>query len=212
MENNNEPQNNFSEVFIGENGKKGVKLGNGQVIIPALYDEIAYTYSDFIANRHPYVAIKDGKFGLLRPDGKGTEITPFVYDRIIIPNSESFLNHFLYKKDGSEQFGFLSLSGREVTPCIVDSFTSNGQSIYYRSGEHEGLWHTAIGVLLEPIYDKIEFVDDDEPILFTLNGEKGYVKAEDQSFIPQNLENTMDPDSWHDLLIECIFDQYDDFD
>ena len=212
MQNNNESKNNFSEVFIGENGKMGVKLGNGQVIVPALYDEIAYTYSDFIANTHPYVAIKDGKFGLLRPDGKGTEITPFVYDSIIIPNAESFLNHFLYKKEKGERFGIMAMDGREITPCNLKSYSCDGQTVYFRSGNHQGLWQWVIDELLEPIYDKIEFVDDDEPILFTLNGEKGYVKAEDQSFIPQNLENTMDPDSWHDLLIECIFDQYDDFD
>ena len=154
--------------------------------------------------------MKDGKYGLVRPDGEGTEITPFVYDDIIVPNE--FPNHYFYRKDGSERVGLLSFFGEEVTPCIIDEYGSNGQTVYYRSGEHEGLWQWVIGVLLEPIYDKIEFVDDDEPILFTLNGEKGYVKVEDHSFIPQSLENTMDPDTWHDLLIECVFDQYEDFD
>ena len=210
MQNNNETKGNFSEVFVGENGKMGVKLPDGRVVVPDNYDEIAYTYSDFIWDTRPYVAIKDGKFGLVRPDGKGTEITPFIYDDIVVP--EVFPNHYLYKKDGSERIGLLSYFGEEVTPCIIDAYGSNGQTVYYRSGEHEGLWQWVIGELLEPIYDKIEFVDDDEPILFTLNGEKGYVKVEDHSFIPQSLENTMDPDTWHDLLLECIFDQYDDFD
>ena len=128
MENNNESPNNFSEVFTSENGKMGVKLPDGRVVVPANYDEIAYTYSDFIWDTRPYVAIKDGKFGLVRPDGKGTEITPFIYDDIVVP--EVFPNHYLYKKDGSERIGLLSYFGEEVTPCIIDAYGSNGQTVY----------------------------------------------------------------------------------
>ena len=97
MENNNETKNNFSEVFTGEKGKKGVKLSNDKVVVPALYDEIAYTYDSFEADTRPYVAIKDDKYGLVLPDGKGTELTPFVYEGIFaVPE---ILNHFLYKKE-----------------------------------------------------------------------------------------------------------------
>lgn len=59
-----------------------------------------------------------------------------------------------------------------------------------------------------PIYDDIEVLDIDKPTLFTLNGEKGYVKVEDHSFIPESLKETMDEDAWHDMLIECFRDQY----
>ena len=206
MENSNESKNNFSEVFIGENGKKGVKLPNGQVIIPANYDEFAYTYSDFIWDTRPYVAIKDDKCGLVRPDGKGTELTPFVYETIAaVPEIP---NHFLYKKEKGECFGIMAMDGREVTPCNLDSFSCDGQTVYFRSGNHQGLWQWVIDELLEPIYDDIEVLDIDEATLFTLNGEKGYVKVEDHSFIPASLESTMDEDSWHDLLLECFCDQY----
>ncbi len=37
-------QNNKTKSNFGENGKKGVKLANGRVVIPANYDEIAYNY------------------------------------------------------------------------------------------------------------------------------------------------------------------------
>lgn len=70
------------------------------------------------------------------------------------------------------------------------------------------LWQWVIDELLEPIYDDIEVLDIDEATLFTLNGEKGYVKVKDHSFIPASLERTMDEDSWHDLLLECFCDQY----
>ena len=206
MQNNNENKSIFSEVFIGENGKMGVKLPNGKVIVPANYDDIAYTYSDFIWDTRPYVAIKDGKYGLVRPDGIGTEITPFIYDDIIIP--KEFPNHYFYRKDGSERIGLLSFFGKEVTPCIIDSYSCGGQTVYFRSGNHQGLWQWVIDELLEPIYDDIEVLDIDEPTLFTLNGEKGYVKVEDHSFIPASLKATMDEDAWHDMLLECFCDQY----
>ena len=207
MQSNNKTKSNFSEVFIGENGKKGVKLPNGRVIIPANYDEFAYTYSDFIWDTRPYVAIKDGKYGLVRPDGKGTELTPFVYE--IIAAVPEIPNHFLYKKEKGECFGIMAMDGREVTPCNLDAYSCDGQTVYFRSGNHQGLWQWVIDELLEPIYDDIEVLDIDEPTLFTLNGEKGYVKVEDHSFIPASMESTMDEDTWHDMLLECICDEYD---
>ena len=119
MQNNNETKSNYSEVFNGENGKMGVKLSNGEIVIPALYDEIAYTYHDYIAAKRPYVAIKDGKYGLVCPDGKGTELTPFVYE--IIASVPEIPNHFLYKKEKGKRFGIMAMGGREVTPCNLAS-------------------------------------------------------------------------------------------
>lgn len=207
MQNDTLNTKGFSEVFTGENGKKGVKFSDGKVVVPALYDEIAYTYHDYIAAKRPYVVIKDDKFGLVRPDGKGTELTPFVYETIaVVPQIP---NHFLYKKEKGNRFGIMAINGREITPCNLDSYSCNGQTVYFRSGNHHGLWQWVIDELLEPIYDDIEVLDIDEPTLFTLNGEKGYVKVEDHSFIPASLKATMDEDTWHDLLLECICDEYD---
>ena len=208
MQKETQNTNGFSEVFVNENGKMGVKLPDGKIVLPANYDEIAYTYSGFFADTRPYVAIKDGKFGLVKPDGKGTEVAPFVYDNIgAMPDIP---NHFLYKKDNSQRFGILSFNGCEITPCIIDAYSCDGQTIYFRSGDRHGLWQWVIDELLEPIYDNIDVLDIDEPTLFTLNGEKGYVKVEDHSFIPESLKETMDEDAWHDLLLECICDQYID--
>ena len=104
---------------------------------------------------------------------------------------------------------FVEKTGKQ---CVIDSFRCEGQTVYFKSGDHHGLWQWAIGELLEPIYDDIKVFDFEEPTLFTLNGEKGYVKVEDHSFIPASMEKTMDPDDWHDLLLECICEQYNDLD
>ena len=72
------------------------------------------------------------------------------------------------------------------------------------------LWQADFDVLLlEPIYDNIEVEDPDSQIIFTLNGERGYVK-EDGTFVPQSLSETLSEDEWVYILDECIRDQYDD--
>ena len=82
--------------------------------------------------------------------------------------------------------------GKVRIPCIIDTYQAYGQTVYFKSGDRYGLWQWVIDELLEPVYDEIEVLDIDEPTLFTLNGEKGYVKAEGHDFIPVSLEKTMD--------------------
>ncbi|MBQ2574836.1 MAG: WG repeat-containing protein [Bacteroidales bacterium] len=197
----------FTEVFVGENGKKGVKTIEGSIIVPANYDEIAYTYTRSIPKGYPYVAIRDGKMGLVAPDGNGTELTAFVYDRIDMFSAMPY-GWLWYQKDGSKQFGIMTIDGKEVMPCKLDSYGEDCQTIYFTSGDRQGLLQTSLGLLLEPIYDDIEVEDPDSQIIFTLNGEKGYVK-EDGTFVPQSLSETLSEDEWDYILDECIRDQYD---
>ena len=77
-----ENKRNFTVVFVGENGKKGVKNPEGEIIVPANYDDIVYAYDYSYLKNHPYVCVRDGKTGLVAPDGNGTELTKFVYDDI----------------------------------------------------------------------------------------------------------------------------------
>ena len=151
---------------------------------------------------------ENGKKGIKHPDGR--ILAPAIYDDIFI--EPELPNHFFYRKDGNNRLGLMSMGGREVTPCIIDTYSCEGQTVYFKSGDRQGLWQWAIDELLEPIYDEIKVLDIEKPTLFTLNGEKGYVKVSDHSFIPASKENTMDADAWHDLLLECICDQYNDLD
>lgn len=199
----------FTEVFVGENGKKGVTNFDGIIIVPANYDEIAYTYGRRIPKDYPYVAIRNGKMGLVAPDGKGTELTDFVYDNIGLFSSLPY-GWLWYQKDGSKQFGIMTIDGKEVMPCKLDSYGVDCQTIYFDSGDCHGLLQTAIGLLVEPIYDDIEVEDPDSPIIFTLNGEKGYVRSTDGKFYPQSLSETMSEEEWNYVVDESIRYQYDD--
>lgn len=72
----------FHEVFE-ENGKYGMRDFEGNVIIKPEYDFLrtCYVYvDDFVMM--PVVAEKEGKLGLILPDGVNTVVADFVYDDI----------------------------------------------------------------------------------------------------------------------------------
>ena len=60
----------YTKVFI-ENGKMCVKDAIGEMLVPALFDDIAYTYTDSCRG-FAVPVISSGKFGIVAPDGKGT--------------------------------------------------------------------------------------------------------------------------------------------
>ena len=72
----------FHEVYE-ENGKYGMKNYDGNVIVKPEYDFLrtCYVYvDDFVMM--PIVAEKDGKLGLILPDGINTVVADFIYDNI----------------------------------------------------------------------------------------------------------------------------------
>ena len=87
----------FHEVFEAD-GKFGIRSHDGTVLIPAEYDFLRtpYIYKDDL-DVMPVIAEKEGKMGLVLPDGKNTVVAPFVYDNI------SLLDEYPYfegTKDG----------------------------------------------------------------------------------------------------------------
>lgn len=193
----------YTEVFE-ENGKKGMKNAVGDVIIPAAYDEFDFTYSHHFFEFPAIPALKNGKFGLVATDGSGQELTPFEYDWMDL---YEFAPGYLVCKDrASKTFGIVTFKGKEVVPCNIEEIMAGlcGRIFYFRVGEHWGLWHTDEWKVFQPIYDKIEPTDMNEAVRFTLNGVPGYVKVDDESFIPESQKETMDEDEWDDLLMDCV--------
>lgn len=72
----------YHEVFE-ENGHFGIKDHKGKVLIPAHYDFLRtpYVYVDDLRTL-PVIAQRDGKMGLILPDGKETVVADFIYDDI----------------------------------------------------------------------------------------------------------------------------------
>ena len=72
----------FHEVFE-ENGKFGIRDHKGRILIHPLYDFLrtSYVYVDDLRTM-PVIAQRDGRMGLVLPDGKDTVEAPFIYDDI----------------------------------------------------------------------------------------------------------------------------------
>ena len=72
----------YHEV-VEVNGKFGINDGDGNVLVSPKYDFLRryYTYVDDLCMM-PIIAQKDGKMGLILPDGNDTVVADFVYDDI----------------------------------------------------------------------------------------------------------------------------------
>jgi hypothetical protein len=72
----------YHEVFE-EDGRFGIKDHQGNILIPAHYDFLRtpYVYVDGLRTL-PVIAQRDGKMGLILPDGKETVVADFIYDDI----------------------------------------------------------------------------------------------------------------------------------
>ena len=72
----------YHEIFE-QDGKFGMKDYKGNVLISPQYDFLrtCYVYMDDLSIM-PVIAQKDGKMGLILPDGKDTVVADFIYDDI----------------------------------------------------------------------------------------------------------------------------------
>lgn len=72
----------YHEVFE-EDERFGIKDHQGNILIPAHYDFLRtpYVYVDDLRTL-PVIAQRDGKMGLILPDGKETVVADFIYDDI----------------------------------------------------------------------------------------------------------------------------------
>ena len=87
----------FHEVFE-ENGKFGIRDHKGRILIHPLYDFLrtSYVYVDDLRTM-PVIAQRDGRMGLILPDGKDTVEAPFIYDDISLRDEPPYFEAI---KDG----------------------------------------------------------------------------------------------------------------
>ncbi len=87
----------FHEVFE-ENGKFGIRDHKGRILVHPLYDFLrtSYVYVDDLRTM-PVIAQRDGRMGLVLPDGKDTVEAPFIYDDISLRDESPYFEAI---KDG----------------------------------------------------------------------------------------------------------------
>lgn len=78
----------YHQIFE-KDGKFGIKDHEGNILLNALYDFLRtpYVYVDDMTAM-PIIAEKNGKMGLVLPDGNDTIVVPFEYDDISLRDTE----------------------------------------------------------------------------------------------------------------------------
>lgn len=99
----------FHEVFE-EDGHFGMKDYKGHVLISPRYDFLrtCYVYVDDLKSL-PVIAQKEGKMGLIMPDGFDTVVADFLYDDISLRDEYPY---FEAVKEGQE--GYIDSEGRFI--------------------------------------------------------------------------------------------------
>ena len=189
-------QYDWSDEVFEENGKKGVRNIKGEILVPAMYDEFAFTgfYYSHVVN---VAAIKDGKMGLVKYDGTGTLVTDFEYSDIdLIPHTSKV---YAVKTDADPKHFALLIPGVMRTPFELDKYYEICDNNLFVDGDGKhGVYDISSGVYVAPEYDDIEFIDSGENYIFVKDGVKGYLALDKRFISLDDYENLSDEeyDKW----------------
>ena len=167
------------DVIFEENGKVGLRRVTGEVLVPAIFDEIPERYDCISEIKDPcrrVPVVRNHKYALCKMDGKGTLVTDFVYDRIFRYFWSNY-KYFITVNGGRK--GVIAWNGKEIVPCEMDEIYEMMDAdgcIPLRKGDKWGLVYC--GVATEVIYDDYKF--DLEMGMVKKEGRWYYINAKGQ--------------------------------
>ena len=201
------------EMFY-EDGLVGLRNVNGDILVPCgNYDFIhGCDYGD---NTTLAIASRNGLYGLIRRDGKGSVVIPFSYIDI---------ERLDYNKSGvaaDKEFN-LHIGYRKVSHYLVADIIVNGQVIVSDAGQfwsgrggiqyfkyQEGSIKTGFcgiywdWILVEDMIDEVEWNDEQPYFTFVKDGEEG-VLTTNKEFIPlekwNNMTEEQQDEMWEDVI------------
>ena len=165
----------FPEMFE-ENDKVGIKDITGEILVPAIFDDLAYS-SSAIKYQIAVAAKLNGKWGLVSTNGAGAAITGFEFD-YIAPISGPVT---AVKKGG--KWGYIFEDGRFFTEigfdeiCLVDSRITfiNGWSAFKK----DGLWGVTDGTSITAAeFDEVDIMNFPGPVMVVKNGVSGFIDSD----------------------------------
>ena len=176
---------NFFDQEFEADGLKGLKDISGKVLVPAMYHDFCEIYHYNIMRNSPVAAVNaENKVALVKTDGTGAPLTEFIYDNIHnVPMSR------LYAAYIGKKAAILTPNGKELVPCIIDSYTEllNGISNFESDGK-EGLFTTQ-GLYVAPQFDEVTEKDE---LVYVRKGEVWGFIDDEGHFIEENDEEALD--------------------
>ena len=151
-----------------ENGKRGIKDAAGEILVPAIFDDIAYTFTDRMRSIAVPV-IKDGKMALVKPDGKGTLLTGFDYGHIVFDD-------YYYVLISGEKKGLATMGGNVIIPAEMDEIYTpcNDLAAFTKDGKF-GFTMIGYNIITEPIYESYDIVTEWDYLQVVKDGVTGWI-------------------------------------
>lgn len=175
-------------TIFEEDGKKGIKMGNGERIVPSIYDSIKELDMPTVQ----YSIEMGGKYGVLEIDFNGNVRTKLEIEYDLFQRLK-YGEYYLVRKNNKYGIWHNEL----CLPCEYDEIRlfENNDFLLYKDGKY-GLWLNDIK-LLPTIYDEIAPPIDDWGIRVKKDGEWGYLDKNnnfttDISEVPLKWENLDD--------------------
>ncbi|HQP76111.1 MAG TPA: WG repeat-containing protein [Saprospiraceae bacterium] len=176
----------WSDQQFEVNGRFGLMDCFGEILIPAEYDETWFRTDFFVTRNKPIACRKEGKWGMVLPDGKGTNVTDFLYDNIFLDQYYTLWSFIIVILNG--KFGLLDASGHHLSPTDIDEIYHPVNDMgKVRKGNKYGFVYYN-GDYIEPVYEEIAFSGNNSKYTVKLNGIWGFVDKE-KGFIASDTVN-----------------------
>lgn len=202
----------WRDEMFRENGLVGLRNANGEIMVPC--GDYNFIHGcDYWDDTSFAIASRNGSYGLVKRDGKGTVITPFNYRNIdrwdydtnAVHANQRYNIHIGYKET-DRIVNDLIVNG-EVIVSSADYISDfeRGGFIYWDKEKNK---YGFLGVywdwiLTEPIFDRIRVHDEQPYFTFVKKGEEG-VLTTDKEFIPLEKWNSMTDDEqdeqWENII------------
>jgi hypothetical protein len=188
----------WSDQEFVANGKSGLMDCFGEVLIPAGYDETWFRSNYFVTREKPIACRRGDKWGMVLPDGRGTQITEFLYDNVFLAEYYSFWNLVIVVLNG--KYGFIDIRGHSLTPVDIDEIWQPANDMgQVRKGDKYGFIYFN-GEYVEPVYDEIAFSETDRLYHVKFSGRWGYVDRTG-NFVPAEERNAGSDHAFYGVVI-----------
>lgn len=137
----------------GKAGLRGFDYIDG---IPCLFDEILITFDGKERMKNPIPVRKDGKCGLVWPDGTATPVTPFKYDLLFREPHSDYVKYIAMMND---KYGIVDITGKEVIPCILDDIFARQDTDSFLPILKDGKWGIFPDIIASYILPKFDELD-----------------------------------------------------